>query len=298
MSAHAQQDGSGIGAFEAWAVQAGDGAVPQDPDAALPPQDVAPTVDDRQPWDEENDLVWREPGAGLAPWQILMLFLTAVAIVAGVAVYIYSRKVADRTAPVPDDDGEWPLPPLVIPARLAPDGAARSGPDLREVAAPSVARPLRAGPAQRAAAGPAALARLPVDAPEGPGEAVQAGPIRFHRPPEGTLQLLPGRLDILSGDDKHEEIRFVRVAGQDAVVTFGRSEGEPHLHVQLQSRTVSRLHASMRFDNGQWHIANLSHTNPVVLNGVPMTASGGRPIVLADGDQIEMGEVIFRFRSR
>ena len=82
------------------------------------------------------------------------------------------------------------------------------------------------------------------------------------------------------------------------MVTFGRSEGEPHKHVQLDARTVSRQHASMRFRDGQWQIMNLSRTNPVVVNGEALSAGEVAARVLVDGDHLEMGEVVFRFRAR
>ena len=113
---------------------------------------------------------------------------------------------------------------------------------------------------------------------------------------EGTLQLLPGRLEVLTGSDRMKEVRFVRVPGP-VLVTFGRYPGDKLTHVQVDSPTVSRMHASMRFAGGNWHIKNLSDTNPVIVNGQPLPTVGGER-VLSDGDQVEMGEVIFRFRPR
>jgi hypothetical protein len=52
----------------------------------------------------------------------------------------------------------------------------------------------------------------------------------------------------------------------------------------------------MRFRNLVWELQNLSHTNPVVHNGVQM--AGDAVQTLADGDRIEMGEVLFTYRSR
>jgi hypothetical protein len=113
---------------------------------------------------------------------------------------------------------------------------------------------------------------------------------------EGTLQLLPGRLELASGNDRMKEIRFVKMPGP-AIVTFGRFPGDTHKHVQVDSPTVSRLHASMRFASGRWHIKNLSDTNPTIVNGHPLPATAYEQ-TLNDGDLVEMGEVIFRFRAR
>jgi pSer/pThr/pTyr-binding forkhead associated (FHA) protein len=121
---------------------------------------------------------------------------------------------------------------------------------------------------------------------------VESGP-----PADGTLQLLPGRFEVLRGASRVEEIRFVRSPGPETVVTFGRSEGEPHRHVHLDPLTVSRVHAAMRFKDGRWHIENRSRTNPVLVNGVPLAVAGGWPVPLADGDLVEMGEVLLRFHA-
>jgi hypothetical protein len=116
-------------------------------------------------------------------------------------------------------------------------------------------------------------------------------------PAEGTLQFLPGRLEVMDGDVPGRDIRFVRTWGEIPEVTFGRVAGPPYRHVQLRSQTVSRQHARMQYVEGRWKITNLSQTNPVVINGQALdTAHGQR--VLHDGDQIEMGDVLFRFRER
>ncbi len=150
------------------------------------------------------------------------------------------------------------------------------------------------------------------------GDAVEGSSIRYWRPADGTLQFLPGRLEIAAGRDIGQEIRFVRTAGPDgARVTFGRAEGAPYRHVQLREPTVSRAHAEMTFhqsvpaSNGsgsrgttgapaQWRLENLSSTNPVIVNGRALDSRGGAgaSVILADGDRIEMGEVAFIFHSR
>lgn len=130
-----------------------------------------------------------------------------------------------------------------------------------------------------------------------PGTMVEGQLLRFSVPAEGTLQFLPGRLEIAAGLDAGREIRFVNVPGPDGtIVTFGRSEGELYRHIQLRDQTVSRSHARMRLIDARWHLLNLSQTNPVVHNGRVLANGEERP--LDDGDRIEMGEVLFTFRSR
>jgi pSer/pThr/pTyr-binding forkhead associated (FHA) protein len=126
---------------------------------------------------------------------------------------------------------------------------------------------------------------------------VEAHAVRFSIPTEGTLQFLPGRLEMSSGLDTGREIRFVRLPGPEgATVTFGRSEGPLYQHIQLRDQTVSRSHARMRLVDGDWFLTNLSTTNPVAHNG--RLLGEGEEQRLADGDRIEMGEVVFAFRSR
>lgn len=123
-------------------------------------------------------------------------------------------------------------------------------------------------------------------------------PLRVHRAVDGTLQFLPGRLEIVEGRDLGQEIRFVRQPGQQRTeVTFGRQDGVPYRHVQLHEPTVSRLHARMTFEDQLWHVTNLSRTNPMAVNGTQLAPDNGT-VTLQDGDRIEMGEVVFRYRSK
>jgi pSer/pThr/pTyr-binding forkhead associated (FHA) protein len=143
-----------------------------------------------------------------------------------------------------------------------------------------------------AAGGSSSTMRSPI-APDGwnDGESV-----RFSVPSDGTLQFLPGRLEITAGQAAGREIRFVRLPNTEPEITFGRNEGAPYRHVQLRDGTVSRLHARMRLHDGHWTLTNLSTTNPVTYNGRVLGDGEEQP--LEQDDRIEMGEVAFRFRSR
>jgi len=122
-------------------------------------------------------------------------------------------------------------------------------------------------------------------------------PVRFSPPAEGTLQFLPGRMLVGSGKDAGRELRFVQLPSPDGThVTFGRSEGEQYRHIQMQDQTVSRMHAELRFFEGKWFLRNLSQTNPVMLDGMPLNTDAES--LLDDGARIEMGEVFFIFKKR
>jgi hypothetical protein len=164
-------------------------------------------------------------------------------------------------------------------------------------AAPSVAGTARNGHGSTAAATGAVDASADVS-PAGKSNGGTASKVVHTIPPmDGTLQFLPGRLEVIDGDHPGRDVRFVRTWGEVPEITFGRVSGPPYRHVQLRSQTVSRQHARMQYVDSRWKLTNLSQTNPVVINGEALdTAHGSR--VLRDGDQIEMGEVVFRFRER
>jgi hypothetical protein len=127
---------------------------------------------------------------------------------------------------------------------------------------------------------------------------VQGSQLRFFRAEEGTLEFLPGRLEVVAGDDIGQEIHFARQVGdEDITITFGRSEGPPLRHVQLLDPTVSRQHARMTFVGQRWHLSNMSTTNAVMLNGAALPDYGDG-ITLQDGDRLEMGAVQFVFHAR
>lgn len=121
---------------------------------------------------------------------------------------------------------------------------------------------------------------------------------RPQRPMDGTLQFLQGRFEVIEGREIGQEIRFVRQPGASHTeVTFGRQDGVAYRHVQLHEPTVSRLHAKMTLEDKDWRLTNLSSTNPASVNGKPLPAEAGS-VVLRDGDRVEMGEVVFRFRAK
>lgn len=112
----------------------------------------------------------------------------------------------------------------------------------------------------------------------------------------GTLRMLPGRLVPEDRNALRDDIRFIALATTgEQRFTVGRGEGPLHEHIQIASPTVSRSHATLQYQDGTWSIANLSETNPVRVNGVELRESESIP--LAEGDAVEMGDLVLRFRS-
>jgi pSer/pThr/pTyr-binding forkhead associated (FHA) protein len=127
-----------------------------------------------------------------------------------------------------------------------------------------------------------------------PTEPSTTDTVRFRRPADEAVQLLPGRLEVLSGLASLREIRFVRVPGERPEVILGREPGSSPQHVSLPSSTVSRQHARLEYSGGGWSLTNLSRTNPVVVNDEMLSNIQGHRS-LADGDRIELGDVVLRF---
>ena len=263
---------------------------------------------------------------------MITIFLLSLLVLTVVVWWAVSRH-RQRAARARFDD----IPLFAVPASSTPLARPAQTEAARRVPTPDVAPARATTPAQAqpryASVSPTIRTRdgqvstLP-RAPRGAaavlademGEAVDGESIRFWRPADGTLQFLPGRLEVASGRDAGQEIRFVRTGGPDGtIITFGRADGAPYRHVQLREPTVSRLHARMSLEpmvapasssaaSGsstsnaapRWRIENLSTTNPVVVNGRPLDAATGMrsSVILSDGDRIEMGEVAFIFRAR
>jgi hypothetical protein len=195
------------------------------------------------------------------------------------------------------------LPPLFIPFRAAGDGSTDPVPFLAPRVAPKAEvkqeiqpdQEVRAERVTRADEAVRAMRLVKDDVDE--ELPLSNETIRFRRPVEEPVQLLPGHLEVVSGDPFHREIRFVRIPGEPMQLILGREGGPSPQYVALKSGTVSRQHARLAFNNGRWAVANLSKTNPVVINDEELSHVEGERS-LDDGDQLELGEVVLRFHAR
>jgi hypothetical protein len=199
---------------------------------------------------------------------------------------------SDASVVVPPRPSRAPVPePRAAPPQAAPEPQSPYAPPRREAAtgttgASTWAEPITTSETPRL--------RLETAAP------VERTPRRSSKAPalDGTLQFLPGRLEVIEGREIGQEIRFVRQPGTEQTeVTFGRQDGTPYRHIQLHEPTVSRLHAKMSLEDKNWRLTNLSTTNPASVNSKPLDPDHGS-VVLRDGDRVEMGEVVFRFRAK
>lgn len=254
---------------------------------------------------------------------MVVLFVTlGLLVIVGIGWLVVrdpSPKDEDRDAPLPlftsvQRDARGLNLPAPVPASREPRAGQARPTERREAPTPAAPTaeaphvdplPAQSGMHLPTVARPVAAAALPAEPVATPlaHSTVEAAPtetIKFSIPAQGTLQFLPGRLEVLRGKAAIPEIRFVRppdVGAGPVEITFGRSDGIAYRHVQLLAPTVSRLHARMTFAGRQWELSNLSATNPVLRNGVELRV-GADATLLGDGDQIEMGEIVFRFRAR
>lgn len=223
---------------------------------------------------------------------LFLILVLAAALVA--AVFIMRWRAGKRT-------GYTPIP-LVFPmnkgiaweSTLAPPEAPPAPPARTETRSQSSFAPPPAQSSFRPAQDRTVDIPMSMDGEQVPATSET---VRFVRPADEVVQLLPGHLEVLSGDTRHQEIRFVRVAGQQPHLILGRNPGRSPQHVALNSSTVSRQHARLAYSGGKWMVANLSQTNPVIVNDQELTDLDGER-QLADGDRIELGEVVLRFHAQ
>jgi len=188
----------------------------------------------------------------------------------------------------PDRSGPGRLPrrpsPILIRDRLRPRIFGRLRGWIRDAFGNSnpVAKPPTPAPTKKGQS-------VANTSPAGAAAAPKAQPA--HR---STVQMLPGRLEPLIPEVIQQEVRFQRAGGEGQEVTIGWEHGDPPLHVTLDHPSIQPLHAKMTFQKGNWMIESLAQNDPVEINGTPVPPSAG-PYLLAAGDQVRIGEALFRF---
>lgn len=139
--------------------------------------------------------------------------------------------------------------------------------------------------------GPAGAGELP-----SPSKELKGKTIKLHSPPPGTMKLLPGYLEVVSGEEKVKEVRFFMPKGQlDYEFTFGRDEGPPYSHIQLEHGTVSSRQAKLIYADNAFRLINYSTTNPTKVSDKNLGENESAK--LQDGDTIEMGIVKFVYHA-
>lgn len=116
-----------------------------------------------------------------------------------------------------------------------------------------------------------------------------------------TLVYIPGKLSILTGEDKGKDIILSGYPGPDgAIVTIGSREEQGErktAHIRLMEPTVSRAQAELVLLNKdkKLMIKNLSKTNYTQVNGEEVLPDTLKEVVA--GDTIKTGEVEFKYEN-
>ena len=114
-----------------------------------------------------------------------------------------------------------------------------------------------------------------------------------------TMKFIPGKLEIISGDDKG---RTFLISGyptpEGSVVTIGRENvigDRRSAHIQLDKRfqTVSRKQAELIYKSGKLFARNVSDTNPTQVDGSELKV--GQMAEVKPGSIIRTGELEFKY---
>lgn len=284
-----------------------------------------------QGWTPEFWVRWVAGGAGggaagevrvlvstTAQMDIALVVVALLLFVVGPVVVVNRDLLFNRSAIKRRQHTEPPLPFLIIPtspgaANIQPAGTLnRQTGGLRQsmpVAEPlddeldepferpfeDTYRPPNADlPREQIRVAPLADMRGGIQEADEMDEPAPDATVVFNRPVDEAVQILPGRLQVLSGEAAGQDFRLVSRIGETPQIVVGREIGPPYRHITLHAPTVSRRHARMDFVDGHWTITNLSETNPVLVNNRALL-NGGSARRLSNGDCIELGEVALRF---
>ncbi|MBI9047288.1 MAG: FHA domain-containing protein [Anaerolineaceae bacterium] len=97
------------------------------------------------------------------------------------------------------------------------------------------------------------------------------------------------RLVIVSGDQESRQIML-----RSDKLVIGRSSAKDVWDISIQDKAISRPHAEISQEGKKIIIADLKSANGTLINGNWIT----EPIVLENGDLVELGETILLFRDR
>ncbi len=114
-----------------------------------------------------------------------------------------------------------------------------------------------------------------------------------------TMKFIPGRLEIISGDDKGKTFLISGYpTPEGSVVTLGRESvtGERrYAHIQLDKRfqTVGRKQAEIIYRSGKLYVKNLGETNPTQVDGKELKVDQIAEVM--PGSVIRTGELEFKY---
>jgi pSer/pThr/pTyr-binding forkhead associated (FHA) protein len=101
-------------------------------------------------------------------------------------------------------------------------------------------------------------------------------------PSAAFLEAHRASLTVLKGDAAGTEFDLDRRR-----VLVGRGD---HVHVRIESPSISSEHAALELDSEGFGIRDLASTNGVLVNGAPITSAD-----LKHGDQIALGDCMLQY---
>jgi len=123
--------------------------------------------------------------------------------------------------------------------------------------------------------------------------------IKITRADPKTMKFIPGKLEIISDEDKGKSFRIAGFpTAEGSIVTLGREavKGErEYAHIQIDDKfkTVSRKQAEIREKDSKIFVKNLSSSNITQLNGKELAE--GELVEIKFNDVIKMGELEFKY---
>jgi hypothetical protein len=170
--------------------------------------------------------------------------------------------------------------------KLFVDKAVRE--EIRKLILKNMLRPDALGPAESVAVEGTAI-KIPVASKEAIAQ--------------GTIKALPGRLEVLDGDDKMPDIKlFLKGDNPGREFTIGRvnnAASMPMNHIGFKTQTVSAYQGKLTVaPDGRYTIYNFVdpvEKNPIVVNAE--TLGLGESRALADNDIIEIGTVKMQYHA-
>lgn len=98
-----------------------------------------------------------------------------------------------------------------------------------------------------------------------------------------------GKLIITTGPQEGNTIPLLLES-----LTVGRATSNANWEIALQDPSVSRPHARLEVNDGNWRVVDLGSANGTLINGKPVNDSGH---VLHDGDIVAFGATMALFRA-
>lgn len=197
-----------------------------------------------------------------------------------------------------DECGE-PLGGAVAVAAPADAGAAAAAPAGETQTCPTCGTPNAVGEAFCSNCGAPLLASQPAQAPAAaaPVAAVDQSQAPQAAPVASAVGAAPTTARLIVEADNQE----FDISGKDSI-TIGREDAVSNIYPDVdltphggEEGGVSRMHARMFVDNGEYMIEDENSTNFTYVNRQRLTAKTPTPV--HDNDEIRLGRVLLRFKT-